>query len=292
MILSFGYVALYAVIVGIASFVERPLGRGIGAYQLNVLIRVGSLATSLAALFATHGLTLPPISADLSGLGLGLISGAGSILYCFALADLPVSLVVVFANLYILPTTLLGIAVLREPITVPKIVGILCTIVGVTLLSHTPSRYAVDPENRCGQGARRLRAYIAMAAYVVVIGVVAFLEKPALSSLDATQLNGLMALSMTAVACLALGVERPKLVVTRPAVDKLGVGAMIGAASVFYFLGLRQLPVSIAAASSNSYVVVTMLLSTVFLRERMTVPKGAGMILTILGVTLLALIAP
>ncbi|MGI8609142.1 MAG: hypothetical protein ACR2MY_07950 [Candidatus Dormibacteria bacterium] len=40
----------------------------------------------------------------------------------------------------------------------------------------------------------------------------------------------------------------------------LGVGAMIGAASVFYFLGLHGLPVSVALAAANSYVIVTVLL--------------------------------
>jgi hypothetical protein len=41
--------------------------------------------------------------------------------------------------------------------------------------------------------------------------------------------------------------------------------AMIGVGSVFYFLRLRGLPDSIAAPSSNTYIVLTVMLSTVLL---------------------------
>ena len=67
----------------------------------------------------------------------------------------------------------------------------------------------------------------------------------------------------------------------------LGVGAMIGAASVFYFLGLRGLPVSVAAAS-NASVVVTVVLSAVPAPTPRPRP-GSAVALTLLGATLLAL---
>jgi hypothetical protein len=40
--LSLGYVAVYVVLVGVASFIESPVGRGYDAFQLNALIRSGS----------------------------------------------------------------------------------------------------------------------------------------------------------------------------------------------------------------------------------------------------------
>jgi drug/metabolite transporter (DMT)-like permease len=69
----------------------------------------------------------------------------------------------------------------------------------------------------------------------------------------------------------------------------LGVGAMVGVASVCYFLGLRSLPVSVAAATSNSYIVITVLLSTLVLHQPLTKARGEAIILTVGGVTLLAL---
>ena len=71
---------------------------------------------------------------------------------------------------------------------------------------------------------------------------------------------------MTAVAGVALAVKGPPLSMTNRTLGCLGVGAMIEAASVFYFLGLRGLPVSVAAAS-NASVVVTVVLSAVFLHQ-------------------------
>jgi hypothetical protein len=48
--LSLGYVAIYVALGGVASFIEKPAGRGFGAFQLNALIRAGSLAAARAGL--------------------------------------------------------------------------------------------------------------------------------------------------------------------------------------------------------------------------------------------------
>ena len=44
--LSLGYVGIHVVLAGVASFVEKPAGLGFGAFQLNALIRAGSLAAT------------------------------------------------------------------------------------------------------------------------------------------------------------------------------------------------------------------------------------------------------
>jgi len=313
--LSLGYVAVYVALVGVASFVEKPAGRGFGAFQLNALIRAGSLAAAAVALLFGHGLVFPPTSYLLAGLGIGLLTGAGSILYCFGLNYLPVSLVVTLSNLYIVITIVLGIVVLHEPVTVLKIAGLTCTMAGVLVLGHPPGRYAAHPEASSastpdaahpeassagtpdaahpGAGSagtpRQARGFAIMGIYVVMIGVGAFLEKPALKGLAATQLNALMGIAMTAVAGIALAVKGPRLPMTKRTLAGLGVGVMIGTASVFYFLGLRGLPVSVASAASNASVVVTVVLSAVFLHQPLGRARGAGIALTLLGATLLAL---
>jgi drug/metabolite transporter (DMT)-like permease len=99
----------------------------------------------------------------------------------------------------------------------------------------------------------------------------------------------LMAFAMTAVAVVAFAVERPGMPMSSRGLGALGVGAMVGAASVFYFLGLRSLPVSVAAAASNSYIVITVLLSTLVLHQPMTKVRGGAIALTLGGVTILAL---
>ena len=136
MTLSLGYVAVYVALAGVASFIEKPAGRGFGAFQLNALIRAGSLAAAAVALLFAHGRAFPAASYLLAGLGIGLITGTGSMLYCFGLNDLPVSLVVTLSNLYIVITIVLGIVVLHEPVTVLKIAGLICILAGVLVLAH------------------------------------------------------------------------------------------------------------------------------------------------------------
>ena len=107
-------------------------------------------------------------------------------------------------------TIVLGIVVLHEPVTVLKIAGLACTMAGVLALGHSPARYAAHPEASPAGGRRQARGLVIMGSYIVLIGVGAFLEKPALKGLTATQLNALMGIAMTAVADIALAVKGPR----------------------------------------------------------------------------------
>jgi len=287
--MSLGFIAAYAVIVAVASVIEVPVGRGFASVHFNLLIRLGSLAAAVAALFIVHGATVPTGSSALAGLGIGILTGVGSIIYCLALIDLPLSLVVTLSNLYIVITILLGISLLHESVTAVKIAGLALTLGGVLLLAYPPSsRYGVHSAGSTAKNAPPIRAFLMMGAYVVIVGIGAFLEKPALRELDATQLNVLMAVAMTAVAFVAFAAEGPRVQMSVRSLGGLGVGAMVGTASVFYFLGLRGLPVSVAAASSNAYIVITVLLSTLVLHQLLTKVRLGAIALTLGGVTLLA----
>jgi drug/metabolite transporter (DMT)-like permease len=124
--LSLGCVAVYMALVGVASFVEKPAGRGFGAFQLNALIRVGSLAAAALSCSSAMGLRFPPPTTSLPDWALALLTGTGSICYCFGLNYLPVSLVVTLSNVYIVITIVLGVVVLHEPVTVLKIARLAC----------------------------------------------------------------------------------------------------------------------------------------------------------------------
>lgn len=285
---SMACIAGYALLTGVASFIEVPIGRGMTAFQFNLLIRAGSLGAALAALVALRGAGLLTMESALIGLGLGVVTGAGSIFYCFALQYMRVSLVVTFSNLYLVVTIVLGIVVLSEPVTLLKVTGLGATLVGVLVLSHAPARYGISHDPGIEVATLPKRGIAVMAAYVAIVGVAAFLEKPALKGLDPAQLNALMAIAMTGVAGTALGISGARLPETRRALPAVGVGALIGIASVLYFLGLRGLPVSIAAAMSNAYIVVTVVLSGVVSRESLTPSKVGGIALTLTGASVLA----
>jgi hypothetical protein len=50
MMTSFGFIAAYAVLIAVASVIEVPMARGFASVQLNLLIRLGSLAVAMLAL--------------------------------------------------------------------------------------------------------------------------------------------------------------------------------------------------------------------------------------------------
>ena len=287
MIAGLAYLAAYAVLAGVASFIEGPVGRRYQALQLNALIRAGSFVAALVALLAAHGLAIPMTTATLAGLGIGLIAGVGSICYCFAVSYMPVSTVATLSNLYLVVTTLLGIAILGESITVLKIGGLIATIAGALLLDAAPARFGLQ-RGAAGKQRTALRPLLIMAAYTVLVGVSAFLEKPVLRYLDPTELNAFMAGGMTIVAGGALALHGPGLPMHWRTLLPAAVGLMIGLASVLYFLALRELPVSVAAALSNASVLITIALSTKFLGQRLTRQRGIAIALTIVGVTMLA----
>jgi len=279
---SLACIGAYVLLLGVASFVERPAGKGFNAFQLNVLIRGGGLVVGVAALVVIHGIGLPAPQLLLAGIGIGIIAGTASICYCLALDYLPVSVVVAVANLYIVVTILLGVAILHETMTPLKIASLATTLIGVLVLSYSPGRHGVQPGKPATKYKLQLRPFAILAVYVALVGISTF------QGLDATQLNALQGIAMGVVASIALAVRGGSLQPTKHALEGALVGAMVGVASIFYFLGLQGLPVSIAAATSNAYMVVTILLSTLVLHEVLAWPKRIGIVLTLLGVTLLA----
>jgi drug/metabolite transporter (DMT)-like permease len=288
MIESLELITAYVLLIGVASFLEQPVARGFSAFQMNGLIRIGSLTTAVAALAVVDGIRLPSVPWLLAGLGVGVVGGVGSICYCLSLDCMPVSLVVTLANLYLVVTVVLGAVVLHDPLTAFTIAGLACTLAGMLLLVHPPGKYSVHAAARSGAKARRGRAIAVMSLYVLLIGVGTFLEKPLLTGMDATQLNALQAFSMTVVAGVTLAVVRRGVPVSKPSVAGVALGALMGVGSVFYFLALRGLPVSVAAGLSNGSMVVTVLLATIVLRQRLSWVRGGAMALMLLGVTLLA----
>lgn len=288
MLAALGYVGLYVLLIGVASFLESPIGSGFSPFQMNALIRVGSLAAAVAAALAVDGVALPSLPWVLAALGVGLIAGLGSICYCLSLSSLPVSLVVTLANLYLLITVALGAAVLHDPLTLFTIAGLICTLAGMLILVHPPGRYGVQSGASSDPKMPSLRSFGAMGLYILLVGAGSFLEKPILGNMDATQLNVLLSITMTAVAGVTLAVMGPPMPRSRSSLVALALGAMIGVGSVFYFLGLGGLPVSVASALSNASMAVTVILSTIVLRQPLTAMRGGAMALMLGGVSLLA----
>lgn len=292
LIVAFAFVGAYVLLSGIASSLEEPVGGHLDAFQLNAAIRAGACVLGLAAL-ALAPAVFPPLPSLLAALGIGIVSGIGSVSYCYAVEHLPLWMVVSIANSYILVTVLLGLTVLHEPVGPLTVVGLVLTIGGILLISVRP-RSGVSSSSQTSQAApSRLVPYAVLGANILLVGVATFLEKPALEhGLAPLQLNAYVSLGNLAVAAAVLAARRLSVQVAWPEAAGLGLGTVFGLAVIFYFLALNRLPVSVAAPLSNSYVVLTVLVSVVLLGESLGWRRTGGIALTLAGVALLATSTP
>ena len=87
-----------------------------------------------ALLIADRSFKLPVKELPL-GLLIGVMMAGGSILYVLAFNKLPAGVASVLATTYVLVVIVLSVFFLKESVTVPKVLGIIFTLVGVGLLS-------------------------------------------------------------------------------------------------------------------------------------------------------------
>ncbi len=153
------YALLYALIAvlawGLAPIFDKILNQGLSSWTAVLLrtmfvmviiaivaIRTGAL-TEISGMFAegeaAYGEGNEPVSAWLivvAALGSALLAGLiGQVAYYHALGYADVSRVVPITASYPMVAALTGIALFREPITVPKLVGTVLVVVGVILVS-------------------------------------------------------------------------------------------------------------------------------------------------------------
>ncbi|MGH2615985.1 MAG: EamA family transporter [Thermomicrobiales bacterium] len=284
MLAALGFIGVYVVLVGVASFLEQPLAQKLDAFRLGAALRLGALIMAVAALLAGRGPAIPSLEPVLAGIGIGLILGFGSVFYCLALARLRAWLAASVANGYVAATVLLGVVVLGEHLTWFVIAGLTLTLTGVVALSWQKPAEAGSHSLR-----RSLAAAWPLGVYIVLVGVGVFLQKPALRGLTALQLNALTALGMAMVALAAVGVRDRRIPTGPAALATAGVGILLGLGGVGYYLALERLPVSVAATLANTSVLVTAALAILVRHQAVTRRQIVGAAATLAGVCLLTI---
>ncbi len=129
------YLVGYVLFVGVASFLMKFAMKTLSAYQINVLMALGMLIITLPAMYLAEKQIKFPTEGLPLGVFTGLLMAAGSLLFVFALTKMPVGLASAISTSYIVVVVLLSWIFLKEPLGVMKIVGIILTIAGVTILS-------------------------------------------------------------------------------------------------------------------------------------------------------------
>ncbi len=287
MLAALGFIGVNVVLVGLASFLEKPFSQKLDAFRLGAALRLGALIVAVAALLAGRGPAVPDLGPGLAGLGIGLILGVGSAFYCLALSHLAPWLAASVSNGYVAVTILLGIVVLGERLTWFVGAGLVLTFIGIVALSWQKPAPAESHSLR-----HSLAAIWPLGPYILFVGVGAFLEKPALRELTALQLNAMTALGMAIVAVAAVMVRDHRLPTGSTALGAGGVGLLLGLGAVAYYLGLEYLPVSVAATLSNTSVLVTVVLAVIFRHQPLTLRQIAGAAITLVGVSLLTMPQP
>lgn len=135
---------------------------------------------------------------------------------------------------------------------------------------------------------QHLVSFAFILAYVVLFGVATLLQKPLDKDLGPVDLNVVMGIGMVVSTLPIMLFKHHGLPAPRVLLFGLGVGAMMGIGSLLYLLGLRTLPVTVAATLSIGYIAVTAVLAVIVFHESVTVWKVAGILLTVAGAALLA----
>lgn len=133
---GFLFLAIYIFSVGVGSFLQKFVMDKVNPYQLEVITALGMFLIAVPALFLTQkNLSLPVQTSPLSML-VGLLFAIGSFVYVLAVARLPVGIAAPISTGYIVVAVTLSVIFLKEPMSFLKVLGILLTIIGVSILSR------------------------------------------------------------------------------------------------------------------------------------------------------------
>src|SRR5438270_13693312 len=134
--------------------------------------------------------------------------------------------------------------------------------------------------------------FLFLLCYILMVGGASFLQKVAMKDLSPYQLNFFMFIGMLLTATPALWLAQKSLSIPTQGLPLgLVIGLLMAMGSLSYVLAIARLPVGVAAAISSSYLVVVVGLSVVFLHEPLSLPKIAGILLTLIGVSILSVVA-
>jgi drug/metabolite transporter (DMT)-like permease len=130
------YVAFYVILVGLATFFMKTSLKQLDPFQLNLLMGIGMIVTGAIALYFANKSFRIPVKELPVGIGIGTAMAIGSIFYVLALNNMTASVASVLAATYVIVVIVLSWLFLKESFDFIKIAGVICTFVGVVLLTY------------------------------------------------------------------------------------------------------------------------------------------------------------
>ena len=280
---SIAYALGALVLYGLADFVYKR-GAAAGALPHRFLMVQTWFFSPLALLYGIVSGTLAFSSGAAWGLAAGVLVVIGYYNFAWSLRHGAVSTNATIFRLSFVVTTALAVLILGEALTIPKIAGIVLAFLAVWLLLATPAAGS-DEANR-ERNASLVRVLVA----TVAVGFASFTYKLGLrqgaAPIALVLSQGIVAVTLsTAFAARVDGRIHPSRAALKlaPTSAVLLVGAFTLLAK-----GLEQGEASVVVPIAQMGFVVSALLGFVFLRERLTLRKSAGLVVALLALVSLA----
>ena len=260
---------------GLSDFFGPLAGRRLGVLRVLVYVQVGGIV-AIAVIVAVRGKG----PADLGALWAipAAISGTlGFYAYYRGMAVGAMSIVAPIAGVSAIVPVAVGIASGDRP-SAWQLAGIAFALGGVFFASREP-----------GQGGMKLAAGAGLALIAAVGFGGYFPPMHAAGSADFWWASLFFRITSTSVILAAVAIRRPSLAVAPvqvPLLALIGVGDMLG--NLFFAAASTSGLVSVTSVLASLYPIVTVLLARAILKEQVSRPQEAGILLTLAGVALIS----
>ena len=283
-----------AVCWGVADFLARFSSRRVGAYRTLLFMQAFGFVGLSVYLKWTH--RLAQISAHgwqpwAFGAIAGLLNMIASLALYYSFQIGLMSVVAPVSSSYPALTVMLAL-LSGEHIQALRGVGLAVTLIGVVLASTSFAADKVDAPARGNHPHARLAkgvvwAIVAAIGFGFLFWFLGFHVVPVLGSVISVWM---IRLTSFTVLVLAAAPSRQTITLPRGSVWwlLLGIGLLDTAAFVFNNAGLRTGQVSVVSVLASLYGAVTVVLSWVFLRERLERSQWLGIVLIFAGIVLVS----
>jgi drug/metabolite transporter (DMT)-like permease len=260
---------------GLADFFGRPAAPRLGALRVLVYVQVGGLV-AIALIVAVRGKG----PADLGALWAIPAATSGTLgLYAYyrGMAVGAMSIVAPIAGVSAVVPVAVGIASGDRP-SAWQLAGIAFALGGVFFASREP-----------GQGGMKLAAGAGLALIAAVGFGGYFPPMHAAGNADFWWASLFFRMTSTSVILAAIAIRRPSLAVAPvqvPVLALIGVGDMLG--NLLFAAASTSGLVSVTSVLASLYPIITVLLARAILKEQVSRPQEAGIVLTLAGVALIS----
>lgn len=212
---------------------------------------------------------------------LTVVTLATYILYSYVISMGELSLTGTTVSTYPLSTMLFSIMLLGEKLTLTQMVFLALIIFGVLLIGF-PKKL---------KGLKIERWFWLGLITAILIGFGDFLAKVVIDRIGVGNYFLIYGVAYLPGLIVSFVLDKkgrviPKLPVRDWAISLLGA-SMITGGSIFFFMAFSKGPASLVAPVASSYTALTVILSLIFLKERLRKIQAIGVALAILGIILI-----